>query len=393
MRHVKKWLAIAVSYLFRCFPIKHNKILFFSYYGSQYGCNPKYISEYIAAHYPEGKFDVVWAFSDPGAKQIPKQFRVVRMLTLRYFYELSTAKIIITNYRMTDLFIKRKHQYYIQTWHSSLRLKQIEKDAEDVLPAKYVDMAKKDSQKCDLLLSGCQYSTEIFRRAFWYEGDIFEHGTPRNDGLFQRDMRTRADVLDKLDIKQETSVLLYAPTFRKTSNSNAYKLNWTEITQRLENKFGGDWMILVKLHPHVASESNQLAFTKNVMNVSRHDDIQELLMSADILISDYSSLIFDFSITKRPCFLYVYDVDDYINQERKLYFDIENLPFISAGNNNELLDKINDFNEKAYRSDLEVFLKQVGTYEEGNANASLLHRIEEVCFKQRGSSVYEKEAV
>ena len=108
-------------------------------------------------------------------------------MSLKYFYELCTAKVIITNFRTTNIFKKRKNQYYIQTWHSSLRLKQIEKDAEDSLPESYIEMAKEDSKKCDLLLSGCRYSTDIFKRAFWYDGEIFEYGTPRNDLLINSD--------------------------------------------------------------------------------------------------------------------------------------------------------------------------------------------------------------
>ncbi len=94
--------------------------------------------------------------------------------------------------------MKRKNQYYIQTWHSSLRLKQIEKDAETALPPHYIEMAKRDSQKCDLLLSGCRYSTEIFKRAFWYKGEIFEAGIPRNDVLMKNNEHKRKEILDKL---------------------------------------------------------------------------------------------------------------------------------------------------------------------------------------------------
>ncbi|MGL5752407.1 MAG: bifunctional glycosyltransferase/CDP-glycerol:glycerophosphate glycerophosphotransferase, partial [Paraclostridium sp.] len=177
---IKKFLTLTITHIFNLFPIKKNKIFLFSYYGSQYGCSPKYISEYIVKNYPKDKFDVVWAFNDISSKEHIEDIRKVRIMSLKYFYELSTSKIIITNFRTTNTFIKRKNQYYIQTWHSSLRLKQIEKDAENSLPKNYAEMAKEDSKKCDLLLSGCKYSTDIFKRAYWYNGEIFEHGTPRN---------------------------------------------------------------------------------------------------------------------------------------------------------------------------------------------------------------------
>jgi len=380
-------------HLFNCFPIKHNKILLFSYYGSQYRCNPKYIAEYIVEHYPNNHFDIVLAFNDPDRKQYPRHFRKVRMLSLKYFYELCTPKVIITNYRMTDLFIKRKKQYYIQTWHSSLRLKQIEKDAEDVLPERYKQMAKKDSRKCDLLLSGCEYSSIIFKRAFWYDGEIFEHGTPRNDMLFEPKKDERVNVLRRLKISEGANVLLYAPTFRNTESVDAYKLDWDKITEKLTDKFGGDWVILVKLHPHAIREATRLTFTDNIRNVSNYDDMQELLMCADVLISDYSSLIFDYSITKRPCFLYVPDINEYTSQERGLYFDILELPFISAESNDDLLEEIASYQEGTYKEKLELFLKQVGSFEDGNASANLLQRINDVCFERGRGANDEKEAV
>ena len=138
-----------------------------SYYGSQYGCNPKYLSQYIVAHYPG--YDVVWAFVHPKQYRNIAGIRIVRYLSIRYFYELCTCKVLITNYRMTLLFQKRKKQCYIQTWHSSLRLKMIERDVEDKLPVNYKRMALKDSLNIDYLLSGCGYSTSIFHSSFWYK--------------------------------------------------------------------------------------------------------------------------------------------------------------------------------------------------------------------------------
>ena len=120
-KNIKKYGALLIIKIFNLLPIKNNKIFLESYYGSQYGCNPKYISEYIVNNYSKGKFDVVWSFTNLDGKESIKGVRKVKTMSLKYFYELCTSKIIITNYRTTDMFIKRKNQYYIQTWHSSLR--------------------------------------------------------------------------------------------------------------------------------------------------------------------------------------------------------------------------------------------------------------------------------
>jgi CDP-glycerol glycerophosphotransferase len=387
---VKKHLILLIIHIFNCLPIKKNKIFLFSYYGSQYGCSPKYITEYILKqNYPKDKFDLVWAFNDPSLRKNMAGIRIVKTMSLRYFYELCTSKIVITNFRTTDLFIKRKNQYYIQTWHSSLRLKQIEKDAEESLPNHYVEMAKKDSLKCDLLLSGCEYSTKIFERSFWYEGEIFEHGTPRNDLLFQTSSLMIKRIRDKLNIPVDHKIVLYAPTFRKNNSLEVYDLNYQEILLSLRSRFGDNWIFIVKLHPHLLLQSKNLSFADNVIDANAYDDIQELLSISDVLISDYSSLMFDFSITQRPCFLYVPDIFEYINQDRKLYFDMRELPFISSTNNQDLLNKIENFHYEEYKSNLIEFLKSIGTYEEGKSCENLLKQINEVCFITKGRIVNE----
>lgn len=379
MTFIKKYIFLVLIHFFNLLPIKNNKIFFFSYYGSGYGCNPKYITEYILERYPKDQYDVVWAFNDLKSKT-HLNFRKVRTMSLKYFYELCTSKVVITNFRTTDLFVKRKGQYYIQTWHSSLRLKQIEKDAEADLPESYVEMAKKDSLKCDLLLSGCQYSTDIFKKAFWYEGPIFEAGTPRNDMLFRQEPEKREKILKSLGLKSDVNIILYAPTFRKNNDMSVYQFDDRKLLEAVKKRFGGKWIVLVKLHPHLLSKANQLTFGPNVLDVTTYDDIQELLSITDLLISDYSSLIFDFAITQRPCFLYVPDVDEYIRNDRDLYFNLFELPFISAFSNQDLLDKIMEFNLGDYQRHLSGFLEKVGSYEKGSASEQLLGHIDEVCF-------------
>jgi CDP-glycerol glycerophosphotransferase len=386
---IKKGTSLIIIYLFNCLPIKKNKIMLFSYYGSQYGCNPKYITEYILKNYPKDKFDVVWAFNDLKSKDYITGFRKVRTMSLKYFYELCTSRIVITNFRITELFIKRSNQYYIQTWHSSLRLKQIEKDVENSLPQHYVEMAKMDSIKCDLLLSGCEYSSNIFKRAFWYDGEIFEHGTPRNDVLGENNSSIRERIMKGLNIPHDYKIILYAPTFRKDNNLESYDLNYSKILETSEKKYGGKWMFLVKLHPHLLSNSSQLVESEDVIDVTSYDDIQELLCISDVLISDYSSLIFDFSITKRPCFLYVPDIQNYIRNERNLYFDIMKLPFLCATSNKDLLKKMENFNFEEYKQNLSEFLSRIGSFEKGNACEHMVKHIEKVCSSKNRRDFYE----
>jgi len=377
---IKKIISLFIIHIFNCFPIKHNKIFMISYYGSQYGCNPKYISEYITHRTPNDRFDIVWAFNDVKQHEHILYVRKVKNMSLKYFYELCTSKVVITNFRTTDLFLKRKDQYYIQTWHSSLRLKQIEKDAEEKLPQSYIEMAKRDSKKCDLLLSGCQFSTDIFKRSFWYKGEIFEHGTPRNDVLFSHNPNIKSNVFKSLNLCNDFKVVLYAPTFRNHQDHTVYELEYKEITRSLENRFGGKWIFLVKLHPHLLSISNSIIQGKNVLDVTSYDDVQELLNISDVLITDFSSLMFDFAITRKPCFLYVPDYGEYVENDRNLYFNIFELPFKAVINAEELLYKILHFDSSAYSRDLNNFFFKIGSYEDGKASESLFKRINNICF-------------
>ena len=365
---------------FNIFPIKKNKIFIFSYYGNQYGDSPKYISEYLVENYPKDKFDIVWQFNDVDSHKDIDGIRKVKSMTLRYFYELCTSKVIITNFRTTELFKKRKDQYYIQTWHSSLRLKHIEKDAETSLQKSYVEMAKIDSKKCDLLLSGCKYSTEIFKRAFWYEGEIFEKGTPRSDMLLKNNNEISEKVKKLLGISKNRKLILYAPTFRKGDSLEVYNVDYQKVIEATKKKYGGQWSFLVRLHPHLVSKSKDLIHGENVIDATKYDDIQELLVSSDILISDYSSLMFDFALTEKPCFLYVPDLEEYIKNDRKLYFNIKELPFINSLSNDDLINSINYFNDNEYKSKLKDFYNKIGNFEDGKACENLAKKIEEVCF-------------
>lgn len=352
-----------------------------SYYGKGYDCNPKYLTEYLIKHRQKYDWDIVWAFNNLEQYKNIKGIRTVKTMSLRYFYELYTSKVIVTNYRMTQEFQKRKDQYYIQTWHSSLRLKQIEKDAEESLQASYIQMAQHDSKQCDLLLSGCKFSTQIFQRAFWYQGNILECGTPRNDYLLKVNKTKIKVIKQALGIPERKKVVLYAPTFRKGHEMSVYDLDYTRLRQILEQRWGGEWVVLVRLHPHLNSDDLKITWSEQLKDASKWDDIQELLVLSDVLISDYSSLMFDFSFTQRPCFLYVPDLESYTEKDRNLYFDIKKLPFEIAVDKDELDQCISNFEDKKYQAKLKTFNQQIGSFESGYASQKLANHIAKVMQK------------
>lgn len=373
-----KNLIIKLIYtVFRLLPIKRTNILFIGYYGSQYGCSPKYLSQYFSKN--DKNIKITWAFTQPQKYNI-ENIIPKRYYSLRYFYELATSKVIITNYRLPEYFKKRNKQFYIQTWHSSLRLKMIENDAVNTLPESYVKMAKYDSSQIDLLLSGCKFSSEIFKRAFWYNGEIFECGTPRCDILFQQNKSIIKSIKDRIGIKSDDKILLYAPTFRKGNNLSAYDIDFKRVLNELNQQ--GNWKVLIRLHPHLQDYSSELVNNNDsVINVTKYDDIQELLLITDLLISDYSSLMFDFAITKKPCVLYTSDLEEYLKKDRDLYFNINDLPFPICRNNNELIETIKSFDIEKYIIALNKFNLKIGSFEDGNASKRVYDKLIQIINK------------
>lgn len=372
---VKELFRKNVYWFFRTFfPINNRKILFESYYGAQYGCNPKYLSEYIVNNAP--CLRVIWAFTEnePLVDGVVK----VKYNSMRYLYELATAHFFVTNYRTVKSFQKRKGQCYIQTWHSSLRLKKIEKDVEKSLKPEYVEMAKADSKAIDYLLSGCAESTKIFKRAFWYNGAILEVGTPRIDFLLKPASKERTiHIKMKLGIYPETKVLLYAPTFRKDYSMECYEIDYAALKKSLKKRFGDeDWAVVLRLHPHLSHYSSRLTKDSSfLIDATIYPDIQELLYVADILITDYSSLMFDYLFLKRPCFIFATDLESYTHNDRGLYFKISELPFDVSTNNDELCCLVENFDEEKMMQGYNAFMEKIGSFETGNASEKLTNII------------------
>ena len=357
----------------RSLPIQQNKILLWSDNFKTFGCSPKYIALHLAEQFP-GKYDIVWVLDRDRAipADIPAGIRIVRYFSMEYLKEIATAKVVVCNHRTSDyhFFRKRKGQYYIQTWHSSLRLKKIEGDV-PVLPDSYVQAAKQDSQKIDLLLSGCRFSTDIFRRAFWYDGQILEAGTPRCDGFFGDAAAVKEKVYTHFGIPAGKKLALYAPTFRDDKSASLYGF----VPEKLQESLGEDWVIGCRLHPNLNAEIPEGI----AIPMSKYPDMQELLRACDLLITDYSSSMFDMAVAGKKCALYVPDLEQYRANERGLYFDPMEWPFPKAMDMAGLCEVVKDFSD--YDARCAEFLEKIGNFEQGNAATEAAKWIEKVCEK------------
>ena len=346
--------------------IKSNKIVVDSFYGKGYSDNPKYIIEEILMQ--NLNYDIVWIKDDfVKENDIPEQIRVVKKGTIKFIYELATAKIWIDNARKTYKTKKRFGQFYIQTWHGTYPMKKVENDSINTLGKEYINYAKIDSKNADLFISNGKVMSNLYRKSFWYNGEILEKGCPRNDILIKKPRDIYLKIKQSLNIKQEVKVLLYAPTFRNSESLEPYNLDYDNLMKVLKKRFGGEWVILVRLHPNICKKAEELKLKKNVYDVTQYKDMQELLIVSDILITDYSSISSDYLFTGKPCFLFTTDFDEYLN-ERELYVDINNICFKKANNNKELFKIIEEFDYKKYNIERKKYMLNLEMFETGQAS-------------------------
>lgn len=367
----------AYLHFYHLLPIQTNKILFWANNFHSYGDSPKYISEYLLRNYPE-KYELVWVFGNEVTipENIPQGIRIVRFFSIEYLKEISTAKIIICNTRTAPyyFFDKRREQIYLQTWHSSLRLKMIEGDAPS-LSLNYIKSAKEDSKKIDLLLSGCAFSTGVFRRAFWYDGEIMEGGTPRCDLLLEDNSTVKQKVYHHYRLSSDIKLAIFAPTFRDGKEAQTHGLNFVGLSKALKAIDNAEWAIGCRYHPNL----KDAPVPDNSIAMTLYPDMQELVAAADLLITDYSSCMFDMAISGKPCILYVPDIEEYTANERKLYFNLNELPFPVALNMDDLYEKIKCFDFEGYQRQVQEFLDSVGNYEDGQATERVAKYIEGKC--------------
>lgn len=351
-------------------PLKANKYFCISMNGNNYGDSVKVLSDYIQLKEPG--CEVVWGFSRNMIEKVDCKSIKVQIFTLKYYYHILTSKYIVSNFAMDFFFIKkRKKQVYLETWHGTA-LKKIGYDMyktekQDLLYRWFkVDRIKNMSEMTDILLSGSEYMSKIFREKFLYDKKIYEVGTPRNDIFFKEDGEIATIIKKSYGIDPNNKILLYAPTFRQDGGLEYYNINLGIIKSFLETKFGGEYDVLLRLHPSQLDKEKEFSelFDIPTLNVTSYPDMQELLYITDVLVTDYSSSMFDFMNLKRPIIMYVPDRDTY---SRGFYFDIDSLPAVIINNNDEIEEKLSGYNWGGFDSDIEAFLKKIGNKEYGYA--------------------------
>lgn len=366
----------------RCFPVKKDRVLLISWMGYRYSGNPKYIAEHLISNYSLKVYYAVKKNMDRYQKE-HKNIRFIKFGSIKYFYMALTCKVFITDGGGVSYIPFKKNQYLINTWHGGGAYKKCGLDVlGDSLLVRY-DI-KSDSKKYNLYLSTCKRFTEAFSKAQLIPESVFkEIGMPRNDVLLHPDQDLYNKTKKKLKLEGK-KIVLYAPTFRDYSEDlyewSAVKMdiNVNEVLQALKTKFGGEWIFLWRGHPNLSEK--QIVDDSKAKDVSEYDEMQELLLIADVLINDYSSSMWDFALMKKPCFIFAPDIERY-KENRDFYTPISEWPFPIACTNAEITKKIQNFDNEIYLLNLSKHFKNLGICESGKATETIGKIINEVCKK------------
>lgn len=379
LKQVRYIWIVTLFHVFRLFPVKPERIVLCNVWG--FGDNAKYITEELVRrrirlrkqNKQHSGFEIIFVTNQPETADAPKGVRVLKSNSLTAVMAQATARVWVDNNRKENYIRKRKGQYYIQTWHGGIALKKIEKDYEKLSP-EYVANAKRDSAMTDLYISNSSFCTNMYRNSFWYSGEILECGSPRNDILLKADQARLAAIRERLGVEPEVKIAVYAPTYREGNNTKPYRMDYGKLLSVLKHKFGGEWVIEVRLHPLVSEQSNFMHYDEHIRNASHYRDLYELMAAGDILITDYSNIMFEFSFMKRPVFLYAADEAEY-TKDRGFYFDYPSLPYDRANSEKELFENIEQFSQTKYQEKMDAFFHTLEIFEYGNASQKVADRI------------------
>ena len=368
----RKLRAMFIRGLFAFFshlPIEKKRIVLCNVWG--YGDNPKWIAR--ALRMCDKSLEIV--FVAGGVRNhTANGIHFVPNNSIAAAYYLSTAHVWVDCNRKEPYISKREGQFYVQTWHGSIPLKKIEGDYEG-LTKEYLENAYRDSAMTDLYISNGSFMESIYARAFRYSGRCLRAGSARLDPLFKPNTRRVYNLKKKLkeyagiSINDDIGVAVYAPTFRDKKTKGYEEPDYKGIIESLEEKYGKEFVLIIRNHPIEAKHIHGLHSGK-LVDGNSFGDLYEILEVADVLITDYSNTMFEFALTEKPVFLYAPDADEYTD-ERGMYFEYESLPFPKASDSLELCRAIEEYKAETYVPLQKKFYEELGIKEEGHASVTI----------------------
>ena len=365
---IQKLYVVVMSLVFRLWGAAvrtdEHLVLFVSFMGKGFNDSPKVLFDYMQAHPEYKKYRCVWAFEHP--ENFP-QLETVKIDTPAYFKTALRAKYWITNTNIErSLRFKKKDQVYLNTWHG-IALKYIGNDCP----------GRKDYNfdMLDYLTVSGDYEERVFKSAFRArESSYLRCGMPRNEALWLADEKSCAEMREKLGIPADKKVILYAPTWREsTDGGRSYAIKPPIHFDRWKDELGDEYVILFRAH-HQTTKVLGVKYDEFVRDASEYPAVNDLMIAADILITDYSAIAFDYSILCRPIFCYAYDYDSYL-AERGTYFSVdEKYPNKSCRTETELLERIRHIDYAAECANTRRFRDEFVQYGVG-ATETCIHAV------------------
>ncbi|MBQ9694614.1 MAG: CDP-glycerol glycerophosphotransferase family protein [Kiritimatiellae bacterium] len=347
-------------------PIRQHAIAVYLHARRGYCCNVKYIVEALRIRHPET--DITWITEFPEAvSELPKRgIRVVRLNSFRHWWYQFTAKVILTSDAFPVCVRLRRGQITANAWHAGMNYKHIgPAHCAFEHPAQAKNFAIANVQPHHYF-SGSAFFTEDVCASFGFKAAVFRpFGQARNDIFFNENTALCLALRQQYGLTPETKTVLYAPTFRNHKQENLFDLDFKRLNHALTAQFGGSWQVLYRNHYFVSSEGH--AKDCGIIDVSDYADMNELLAITDVLISDYSSCLWDFALTGKPSFVYATDVDTYATAERSFAYPLNKWPYPICRNNDELEAAIQHFDSDLYCQKVRAHLNDCGTYDTGSA--------------------------
>lgn len=349
--------------------VQQKTVVFRSFGGKSYSDNPRAISE--ALHKLSPDTEICWILTNPESKRsvVPDYVKCIPGEDKFAVHKiLSVASVYVDNFGFPYLPKSRK-QMFIQTWHGDKAFKKV----------LYACRPKKEQKGvfeerpgyCDYAIAGSDYGEMQYRTAFHYNGPVLKFGMPRNDKLLQEDVTLIRRIREATNIPTGAKVLLYAPTLRqeaadKNKPQQIQTLDLLATLNCLEKRDGCQWVCLVRAHPSVVGLEG-VAESERIIMASGYEDMSDLLLVSDMLITDYSSCAGDFALTRRPIVLFQSDMQEYLEKDRTLYFNIEDSPYFVAKSQKELEELISAMTAERARENCEAILAFYGNTESGRA--------------------------
>ncbi|MCF1685399.1 CDP-glycerol glycerophosphotransferase family protein [Tetragenococcus halophilus] len=369
------------------FPVRKDIVLFETFNGKLPSDNPYAVYQELVKQ--ADKANLYWGIKKSLIKEAKQQFPELNLIprfSVKWLWLTTRANFWVFNSRMPNWLKKNKDTIYVQTWHGT-PLKKLGADIQDVaMPGTNTEQYKnnfiREANRWDYLIAPNEYSEKIFKQAFQFQNNVLEIGYPRNDELVnnKNNQKLQDELKEKIIGKKSGRVILYAPTWRDDYfiKKGSYKFYMPFNLEKIVNCLDKDDILIIRPH-YLVGDSIDIKGYEDRVKICIDENINELYLISDLLITDYSSVMFDFAILQRPMLFYPYDMAHYKEKLRGFYLDYNEVPGPIAEDEEKLYEFIRNFVSQGqfsgYESKKERFEQLFCSWENGEASQKITRLI------------------